>query len=91
MSYVTQYDNLRQGFPGGSAGKESAHNAGALGSIPGLRRSPGEGKSYPLPYSDLDNYMDRGAWWAMVHGVTKSLTGVSNFHSSVCYKTDGLR
>ena len=59
------------GFPGGSDGKESACNAGNLGSIPGLGRSPGEGKGYLLQYSDLENSMDRGAWWATVHGVTK--------------------
>ena len=45
------------GFPCGSAGKESAHNAGDLGSIPGLGRSPEEGKSYPLQYSGLENSM----------------------------------
>ena len=46
------------GFPCGSAGKESACNAGDLGSMPGLGRSPGEGKGYPLQYSDLENSMD---------------------------------
>jgi len=46
------------GFPGGSAGKESACNAGDLGSIPGVGRSPGEGNSYPLQYSDLENSME---------------------------------
>ena len=46
------------GFPGGSAGKESASNAGDLGSILGLGRSPGEGKGYPLQYSGLENSMD---------------------------------
>ena len=46
------------GFPNGSAGKESACNAGDLGSIPGLGRSPGEGKDYPLQYSGLENSMD---------------------------------
>ena len=45
-----------------------------LGSIPGSRRSPGEGNGYPLQYSCLDNPMDGGAWWATVHGVTKSQT-----------------
>ena len=45
------------GFPCGSAGKESGHNAGDLGSIPGLGRSPGEGKSYPFQYSGLENSM----------------------------------
>ena len=57
------------GFPGGSDGKESACNAGDLGSIPGLGRSPGEGNGNPLQYSDLENSMDRGAWQAVVHGV----------------------
>ena len=63
------------GFPGGSAGEESACNAGDLGSIPGLGRSPGEGKGYPLQYSGLENSMD----W-IVHGVTKSRTRLSSFH-----------
>ena len=65
-------------FPCGSAGKESARNAGDLGLIPGLRRSPGEGNDYPLQYSGLENSMDRGAWWAIVHGVAKSRTRLSN-------------
>ena len=56
--------------------KESAHNAGDLGSIPGLKRSPGEGKGYPLQYSGLETYMDR-----IVHGVTKSRTRLNNFYS----------
>ena len=55
------------GFPGGSAGKESACNAGDLGLISGLGRSPGEGKGYPLQYSGLENSMD-----CTVHGVAKS-------------------
>ena len=63
-----------QGFPGGSEGKESACNAGDLGLIPGLGRCPGEGKGCPLHYSCLENSMDRGAWWATVRGVAKSLT-----------------
>ena len=63
-----------KGFPGGSAGKESACNAGDLGSIPGLGRSPGEGNGYPLQDSCLENSMDSGAWQATVHGVTKSWT-----------------
>ena len=62
------------GFPGGSDGKESACNAGDPGSIPGLRRSSGEGNGNPLQYSCLENPMDRGAWWATVHGVAKSQT-----------------
>ena len=55
-------------------GKERACNAGHPGSIPGLGRSPGEGNGNPLQYSCLENPMDRGAWWATVHGVTKSWT-----------------
>ena len=50
------------GFPGGSDGKASADNAGDLGSIPGLGRSPGEGNGNPLQYSYVENPMDRGAW-----------------------------
>ena len=52
--------------------KKSACNAGDLGSIPGLGRSPGEGNGNPLQYSSLENPMDRGAWWATVHGVAES-------------------
>ena len=68
-------------FHCGSAGKESACNAGDLCSILGLGRSPGEGKGCPLLYSSLENSMHRGAWWATVHGVIKSQTRLSNFHS----------
>ena len=60
------------GFPGGSNGEESACNVGDLGSIPPLGRSPGEGNGYPLQYSCLESPMDRGAWWATVHGVSKN-------------------
>ena len=60
------------GFTGGSDGKESASNAGDLGSIPGLGRTPGEGHGNPPQYSCLENPMDRGAWQAAVHGVAKS-------------------
>ena len=67
------------GFPGGSEVKASAWNAGDLASIPGLGRSPGEGNGNPLQYSCLENSMDRGAWWATVHGVAKSGTQLSDF------------
>ena len=63
------------GFPGSSAGKESACNAGDPGSIPGLGRSTREGKGYPLQYSGLENSMD-----CIVHGVAKSQTVLSDFH-----------
>ena len=67
------------GFPGGSEVKASACNAGDLGSIPGLGRSPGEGNGTLLQYSCLENPMDGGAWWATVHGVAKSQTWLSDF------------
>ena len=56
--------------PGGSDAKEYTCNVGDLGSIPESRRSPGEGNDNPLQYSYLENPMDKGAWWAKVHGVT---------------------
>ena len=65
-------------FPGGSDGKESACSAGYVGSIPGLERSPGEGNGNPLRYSCLENSMDRGAWQAIVQGVAKSRTRLSD-------------
>ena len=69
---VPRDDGFREnqlGFPGGSAGKESACNVGELGLIPGLGRSPGEGKGYPLQFSGLENPMD-----CTVNGVAKSWT-----------------
>ena len=59
------------GYPGGSAVKNPPANAEDSGSIPGLGRSPGEGTGNPLQYSCLENFMDRGAWQARVHGVTE--------------------
>ena len=63
-----------RGFPGGSDGKESDCNVRDPGSIPALERSPEEGTGYPLQYSCLENPMDRRAWRATVHAVTKSRT-----------------
>ena len=65
---------------GVSDSKESAYNVGDLGLIPGLGRSPGEGKGYPLQYSGLENSMD-----CLVHGVAKSRTRLSGFHCKVRY------
>ena len=60
------------GFPGGSDGQEMACSAGDLGSIPESGRFPGVGNGYPLQYSCLENSMDRGVWWAIIYGITKS-------------------
>ena len=60
-------------FPGGSVVKNPPASAGDLGLIFGSERSPGEGNGYPLQYSCLENSVDRGAWRATVHGVTKEL------------------
>ena len=77
MTEVTQQQQqpYKMGFPCGSASKESACNVGDLSSIPGLGRSRGEGKGYPLQYSGLKNSLD-----CIVHVVTKSWTEMSNFH-----------
>ena len=66
------------GFPYSSVGKESACSAGDPGSIPGLGRSPGKGNGDPLQYPCLENLMDKGAWWAVVHGVTRSRVRLSD-------------
>ena len=66
------------GFPGASDGKESACNVGDLGLIPGLGKPPGKGNGNPLQYSCLGNPMDKRAWRAIVHGVAKSWTRLSN-------------
>ena len=71
------------GFP---IGKESACNAGDLGSIPGLGRSTGEWNSYPLQYSGQENSMD-----CIVHGVTKCRTQLSNFHYSIVAVDEWMR
>ena len=71
------------GFPCGSAGTESARNAGDLGSIPGLERFPGEGKGYRLQYSGLENSID------CVHGVSKSWTQLKDFHLLSLWKSSG--
>ena len=62
------------GFPNVSDGDESVCNVGNLVFLPGLGRCPKERNGYPLQYSCLENFMDRGAWWATVHEVTKSQT-----------------
>ena len=69
-----------QGFPGGSDAKAPACSAGDPGSISESGRSPGEGNGYPLQYSCLENFTDRRAWWATVHGFAESdMTNIFTF------------
>ena len=68
-----------RGFPGGSVVKNPPANAGDQGSIPGSGGSLGERNGYPLQYSCLENSIDRGAWHALVHGVTESQTQLSDW------------
>ena len=65
-------------FVGDSDRKESSCNAGDVGLIPGTSRSLGEGNGYPLQCSCLENSMDRGAWWTVVHEVSQNQTRVSD-------------
>ena len=68
------------GFPGSSLGKKSAFDVGHLSLIPGLGRSAGEENGNLLQYSCLENIMDRGTWWAIVHGVTKESDTTEQLH-----------
>ena len=70
---------LASGLPWRPDSKESAYGAGDPGSVAGSGRSPGEGHGYPLQYSCLENPMDRGAWWATVHGGHKESDRLSDF------------
>ena len=79
-TYITYilYTNIiciiyKIGLPWWLSSKESACQAGEASLIPGLGRSPGEGNGNPLLYSSLGNPMDRGTWWAIVHGIAKEL------------------
>ena len=74
------------GFPGHSVVKNPPANAGDTGSISELGRSPGEGNGNPLQYSCLGNPLDRGAWWATVHGVAKELDTTEELHGNI-YQT----
>ena len=78
MTRVLTVISTAWGVPGDSDGKESACNAGDVGSIPGSGRSPGEGNSNPLQYSCLENPMDRGDGQATVRGVANCQTQLSN-------------
>ena len=77
--HVIECLKVLSGFPGGSDGRASACNAEDPGSIPGSGRSPAEGNGNPLQYSCLENPMVGGAWYVIVHGVSKSRTQPSDF------------
>ena len=76
-------------FPGGSLIKILHPIVGDTGSVPGLGRSPGDGNGSPLQYSCLENPMDKGAWWATVHGVTKSQARLSTYFRMKLNPYDG--
>ena len=79
------------GFPGSSVVKNPPANAGEAGLFPGSGRSPGERNGNPLQYSCLENSMDRGAWWATVHGVAKGQTRLSDRVNTHSYLKVGLK
>ena len=78
------------GFPGGSVVKNLPANAGVGSSIPGLGRSPGEANGNPLQYSCLGNPMDRGAWWATVHGVARVRHDLATKHTHTYSKNQAV-
>ena len=85
---VKQKNEWYKRFPCSSVSKESACEAGDLGSVPGSGRSPGEGTGNPLQYPCLGNPMERGAWWATVHGIAESdmTEGLSKAQHSLMHK-----
>ena len=78
MTLIDEYSFKKMGLSWWFSNKDSNCNAGNMSSILGSGRSPGEGNGGHLQYSSLENPMDRGAWWAMVYGVAKSRTQLSN-------------
>ena len=84
MGFYVKYSHSTAGYKGPKglpwwlSGKEFTCNAGDMGSVPRWGRSSEEGNGYPLQYSCLEYHMDRGAWWATVHGVPKSQTQLSS-------------
>ena len=91
---ATKTTDFYTSISGGSDGKESSYNAGDLGLVLGLGRSPGEGNGKPLQYSCLENPMDRGAWWATVHACgckELDLTGRLTLSLSMSLSGPGLR
>ena len=87
VSHFSLNSMLGWGFPGAAMVNNLSADAGNtrdVGSIPGLGRSPGEGNGNPLQYSCLENHMDRGAWWATVHGGVNTLYFLHYF-TFLCY------
>ena len=82
---IKSYNIILKGFPCSSVGKEFTCSARDPGSIPGLRRSPGEGNGNPFQYPCLENFMDTGAWWAAVRGVSKSREQLSDYTYLLTY------
>ena len=77
LPFFIKQENPSWGLPWWLSGKESTYNAGAtedVGLIPGLARNPREGNGNPLQYSCMENFIDRGAWWATVHRIAQSQT-----------------
>ena len=85
---ISIISDMQKDFPGGSDSKASCLQCGRPGSIPGSGRSSGEGNGNPLQYFCLENPMDRGAWWAKDHEVTKSQTRLSDFTFTFRYADD---
>ena len=85
---ISIISDMQKDFPGGSDSKASCLQCGRPGSIPGSGRSSGEGNGNPLQYFCLENPMDRGAWWAKDHEVTKSRTRLSDFTFTFRYADD---
>ena len=78
------------GILGGSVVRNPPANAEDAGSIPGLGRSPGKGNANPIQYSCLGNPVEKGAWWATVHGVTKSQSRLSDWSPTMCHDMPGV-
>ena len=91
LTSFQEFTELQVVFPRSSVGKESACNAGDPGLIPGSRRSPEEGNSYPLQYFCLENSIDRGSWQATVHRVTKSQTWETNTFTYLVLKHQNIK
>ena len=86
LGHSLEWPSSDPGLPWGSDGKESACKVKDVDLIPRSRRPSGEGNGIPFQYSCLEDPVDRGAWWATVHGVTESWTGLSKLHTVIQWK-----